>query len=134
MTFKSILVYRDRRTSAKVQLALAGKLAEVHNAQIVGLAVRQTQIYPMGFVEVIPQGGINSISAQTKEAIDTLCRSFRVAMTASGVNANSEWRDATDDPAQRIVVHGRYGNLIVIGQPDPDAQSGLATKLAGDVV
>ncbi len=59
MTFKSILVYRDRRTSAKVQLALAGKLAEVHNAQIVDLAVRQTQIYPMGFVEMIPQDVIN---------------------------------------------------------------------------
>ena len=54
MTFKSILVYRDRGTSAKIQLALAGKLAEYHNAQIVGLAVRQTQIYPMGFVEMIP--------------------------------------------------------------------------------
>ena len=78
MTFKSILVYRDRGTSAKVQLALAGKLAEDHNAQIVSLAVRQTQIYPMGFVEMIPQDVINSISAQTEEAIDELCKSFRV--------------------------------------------------------
>ncbi len=55
-------------------------------------------------------------------------------MAASGVSANSEWRDATGDPAQQIAVHGRYGNLIVIGQPDPDVQSGLATELADDVV
>ena len=55
-------------------------------------------------------------------------------MAASGVSANSEWRDATGDPAQQIAVHGRYNNLIVIGQPDPDVQSGLATELADDVV
>lgn len=134
MTFKSILVYRDRGTSANVQLALAGKLAEDHNAQIVGLAVRQTQIYPMGFVELIPQDVINSISAQTEEAIDALCKSFRVTRAASGVSANSEWRDATGDPAQQIAVHGRYSDLIVIRQPDPDVQSGLATELADNVV
>jgi len=117
-----------------VRLALAGKLAEDHNAHIVSLAVRQTQVYPMGFVEVIPQHVINSISAQTEEAIDALCNSFRVAMAASGVNANSQLRDATGGPAQQISVHGRYNNLIFIGQPDPDLQSGLATELADDVI
>ena len=55
-------------------------------------------------------------------------------MAASGVSANSEWRDATGDPAQQIAVHGRYSDLIVIRQPDPDVQSGLATELADDVV
>ncbi|MGB0552370.1 MAG: universal stress protein [Alphaproteobacteria bacterium] len=134
MTFKSILVYTDRGTSAKIRLALAGKLAENHNAYIVGLAVRQTQIYPMGFVEIIPQDVINSISAQTEEAIVALHGSFEAAMAACGLSANSEWRDATGDPSQRIAVHGRYSDLIIIGQPDPDVQFGLATELADDVL
>ena len=55
-------------------------------------------------------------------------------MAASEVSANSEWGDATGDPTQQIAVHGRYGDLIVIWQPDPDVQSGLATELADDAV
>lgn len=40
-------------------------------------------------------------------------------MAASEVSANSEWDDATGDPTQQIAVHGQYGDLIVIWQPDP---------------
>lgn len=134
MTFKSILVYTDRGTSAKARLALARTLAENHDAHIVGLAVRPTQMYPMGFVEMIPQDVIDSISAQNEEVVVALRKSFDAAMTASGLSAKSEWRDTTGDPAQQIAVHGRYSDLIVIGQPDPDVQSGLATELADDVV
>jgi hypothetical protein len=41
-------------------------------------------------------------------------------MTASGLSANSERRDATGHPARKIAAHGQYNHLIVIRQPDPN--------------
>lgn len=134
MPLTSMLVYTDRGVSAKSTLKIATGLAERHDAQIVGLAVRQTQLPPMGFVEIVPQDVMDSIAAQADETVRILHDDFADAVQRAGLTEKCEWRSAAGDPASQIVLHGRYSDLIIVGQADSNATSGIATEIADDVV
>lgn len=134
MPCKSILVHADRTASTASRLRLSAALARRHASHIIGLAVRPMLMPPIGFVEVVPQDVIDTFSEQSDQILEELRQAFEMAAQSAGLEGQSEWRTVSGDPARQIALHGRYSDLIVVGQPNPDTESGFATELPDDVV
>lgn len=129
MSFKDILVHIDRNKSTAARLETAINLAAAHQAHLTGLYVLtypripgyiKTQIDP----EVLEESAKAARSAAG--AVETM---FNEQVERAGITA--EWRCVEgEDIVDTIRLHGRYCDIAVIGQHDPEASESIG---AGDM-
>lgn len=124
MPVKSILVHVDTRPTMKGRLAVVTALARRHEAHVIGLAVKPPLQIPAGTPTVLPREIIEAYDARADEAMDEARRGFEAALRSAGLDGRSEWRQATGDAADTLALHGRYCDLVVLGQADPDPLAG----------
>lgn len=127
MSFKDILVALDPAPAARRRIELAASLAERFDAHLIGVHTTLAAAPPRrSYFEVFD-----------RSLLDPLYRDFAEKMRDEAAAARSlfeeitmrrgcsaEWRcdsrAAFGSPSEIIAVHGRYADLIVLGQLDPD--------------
>lgn len=136
MSYKTIIVHIDSGNSTAARIAMAARLASAHGAHLIGVHAASEIILPV-FIEaplspelVEAQQRLAAREAEKAEKI------FTDACRAGGITA--EWRRLTESAVSGLTVSGRYADLVVVGQRDPDetvfgTPSDLAEQLVFDV-
>src|SRR3954449_800709 len=124
MGYKEILVTVEMAPAGSARLDLAAALAERVEAHLIGLHASLTPL-------VLPSGGY--FDHFDRSLIDELYGEFAERMrereeaarslfeeTARRRRVAAEWRVAAGYPSESAALHGRYVDLIVLGQSNPD--------------
>ena len=133
MDYKTILVHMDagRRCAARLRIAI--RLAERFDAHLVALhALRRTEM--LGYL--LAEAGATVLARQQRLLGEIEARgetAFRRAVSAAGL-PSAEWRASAEDAVHAVALHGRYADLLVLGQPDADDNSGVDRDFVERVV
>lgn len=135
MAIKDILLHLDAGPRSAVRLDLALRLAARHEAHLTGLCVVELPAaeafrgYPSGMVDVDRvETMLEEMRAVRREEARGVEEQFRAALAREGVAG--EWREAEGVAAEVVNLHGRYADLIVVGQNEP---AGQGSPLAADL-
>jgi nucleotide-binding universal stress UspA family protein len=133
MTYKTILVHVDngRRWPARVEVAV--ELAGRFEAHLVGLHA-VTPVYTRAYRTV--EHGPLVIEGQKQLALERAKRAetmFRQALEKRSL-ANADWRVSSNDALETVLLHSRCADLIVMGQPDLQDDSGVEPAFAHRLV
>jgi nucleotide-binding universal stress UspA family protein len=133
MTYKTILLHVDngRRWPARAEVAV--ELARRFEAHLVGLHA-VTPVYSGAYRTV--DAGPMVIEGQKQLALEHAKRAetmFRDAIQ-KGALANPEWQTSSDDALAAMALHSRYADLVVMGQPDLQDDSGVEPAFAHRLV
>lgn len=120
MPLKDILVVIDPSGPSTTRLDVAARLAAQHDAHLTGLFVTAPPQIP-GYVA--GQLGVDVMQVQERMARELAERAeaaFRAQVERAGIGSRAEWRTARGLPTKVAAVHGRYADLVVVGQIDPE--------------
>jgi nucleotide-binding universal stress UspA family protein len=119
MAYKTILVHSDAGKTTPGRIALAAALAERFGAHLIGLHIRQRFEAPM-FTDAT--AAISALYQSYEDAMKAeeagSQAAFRAALT--GKQLSSEWRADDDFAEDALTAAGRYADLIVVGQREPE--------------
>lgn len=118
MPIKDILVHVDSGPHCARRLEVAANVARAHEAHLTGLFVKSAPQMP-GYVraELGPQ--LLEVQGRfTAEAAAKAEKLFNAATSRAGISA--EWRLAEGDSLEALLMHGRYSDLMVLGQNDAE--------------
>ena len=129
MPYKTILVHVDNGKRSAARLDIACSLAKLSDAHLIGLHAL-TDVKQPSYAMV--EGGI-----QVREFHERMLRdsevsaqaAFKQAVKAAGIE-KTEWRMSRRDAVDSVPVHGRYADVIVIGQPNETDASGVEPDFA----
>ena len=137
MGFKTILVTVDTAPTVRGRVELAANLAERFNAHLVGLQTSISSDAPQtrGYFEYFNRS-LDAFHEEFAERIQAEAAAahslFEEITTRHSLSA--EWRQASGSASQAAALHGRYADLIVVGQPDPGyVQAPLFQPSPGEV-
>ncbi|MBC7502095.1 MAG: universal stress protein [Herminiimonas sp.] len=120
MSYKTIVVHVNESRHGANRVKLAAAIAAEHDAHLIGVA---TSALPASFyMPGIGTGaaeGLASYLAFAKEGALTALAVFEEFAKQAGVNA-IERRLVEDETAGALCLEGRYCDLLIIGQNDPD--------------
>lgn len=120
MSYKTILVHVDGSRHLAARVGIAARLAEIHNAHLVGVALTglpQVFYDPAVFNPVAPDVAA-LLEAPRRRALVSLAKFEAIAR---GYRAASvETRLEQNESAEGISLQARYCDLVVLGQYDPD--------------
>ncbi len=118
MAFKDIIVHVDDSSRAAIRYDIALDLVAMHQAHLVALNVRSHANIPAiitaqfgAEVDAMLEQSDAEAAAVAKAMVDG-----RSAATGVAV----EWRDVSGDSTDMVALHGRYSDLVVVGQTEPD--------------
>lgn len=119
MSCKTILIHVDATSRAAVRIRIAAALAQAENAHLIGVAV--TGVSPF----MLTSNGFDIAAPPLAQSIEELREAARLAlegferqMMLFGM-ASFESRLVDDEAGIALCLHGRYADLLVLGQPDP---------------
>ncbi|NRR30231.1 universal stress protein [Oxalobacteraceae bacterium] len=120
MSYKTILVLADHSRAGDGAIAVAAGLAISQQAHLIGLAstgiaryLHRTSLFPPGVpVQVDDLGYFRDRADKELAEFDTITRRLGLA--------SCETRRIDEEFDEGLALHGRYCDLIVIGQPKPD--------------
>jgi nucleotide-binding universal stress UspA family protein len=125
MTLKDILVIVDETPSAEARLDVALALAADHDAHLTGLYISSPVSLPSYVESFLTEEMRASWEAEeSARAVDAGAR-FTERLSRAGRLARSEWRVVTGATSEVAATHGRYADLVVVGQLDPAARRGV---------
>jgi nucleotide-binding universal stress UspA family protein len=116
MGYSSLMVHVDDAESANARIALASDLAELFNAELIGIS---------GIAPDMPiidpyTAGVALVEVWTEEqriAVETIKRAEgRFRGVAGARRCDLAWRGATFDPAELIALQARAADLIIMGR------------------
>jgi nucleotide-binding universal stress UspA family protein len=123
MGFKDVLVAIDAAPSAAGRIEIAAALAERFGAHLIGLHNSISLDVPQagGYFDYFNRAldAFQQEFAERLRAEETAARALFEG-TASRRSLSAEWRQTVGSPSQAAALHGRYVDLIVLGQLDPD--------------
>ncbi len=120
MSLKTLLVHVDHTEATKSRLEAAFELARRHDAHLVGLGLRLPMSTPTYLAAQLPKEAFDAFNARRDEEERTARTIFETAAERAGWTERSEWRSAAGDPTELLGLHGRYADIIVVGQTDPE--------------
>lgn len=124
MALRDILVHLDVTPRSAARMAIAAALATKHGAHLTGLHVidipSANYFYgaAMPFVPANPEEIVGRMRSEAAEAAAPVEAAFRECLRRNGIEG--EWRLVEGNPATTVALHGRYADLIIVGQPNPD--------------
>jgi nucleotide-binding universal stress UspA family protein len=128
MGFKDILVALDTGPAAPERIELAASLAERFDGHLTGLHTTVAAEAPRGrgYFELFDRSLLDPLYRDFAEKMraeaDQTRSLFEQITNRRGLSA--EWRAASraasGSPSEITAMHGRYADLIVLGQLDPD--------------
>jgi nucleotide-binding universal stress UspA family protein len=124
MPLRDILVYLDASPRLAARLDVAVGLATLHGAHLTGLAVIDLPPpdmfygFPAAFLDLQRSEDIvERMRTRAETEADRVERTFRERLRRDGLEG--EWRLAEGRTEEILALHGRYADLIVLGQSDP---------------
>jgi nucleotide-binding universal stress UspA family protein len=134
MAYKTILVHIDAGKRCPVRVGAAISIARQYDAHLIGLNALTSVELP-GYV-MAGSGGMPVADIQKRYADEQVALAkadFDKALSAAGL-AVAEWRASALDALDAITLHGRYADLIVLGQPWAKDNAGVGRGFAEQVV
>lgn len=130
MSYKTILVHCDAARGAAGRLRIAVDVARQHGAHLIGMHVRQPFQTPI-FTDA--SAAMDALYASYEETArtDEAASAAIFQKTTGGIGGSSEWRSVTGMVDECLIEAGRYADLIVLGQYDPEA---LPVTTSSDLV
>jgi nucleotide-binding universal stress UspA family protein len=124
MGFKDILVALDSAPAARGRIELAAALAERFGAHLIGLHAALGAEAPRrrGYFDYFDHSLLDPLYREYREKIEAEAERARALFEeiASRHGVSAEWRTASGYPSEITALNGRYVDLIVLGQLDPD--------------
>ncbi len=124
MGFRDILVALDTARPARARVELAAALAERFGAHLIGLHTTLPLGAPRqrGYFDYFDHSLLDPLyrDYQLKMQADSEATQHLFEEIATRRGLSAEWRTAAGYPSETTALHGRYVDLIVLGQPDPD--------------
>jgi nucleotide-binding universal stress UspA family protein len=135
MQFKDILVGLDTAPAARGRIELAASLAARCEAHLIGLHTRISAELSTrrGYFD---QAILDPLYLDFEEKLRAEAEVTRLLFEeiAGRYGVSAEWRGAPGYPSEAAALHGRYADLIVLGQLDPDdAQAPLFRPVPEEV-
>jgi len=122
MKLCDILVHLDASPRARIRLDLAVALARQHRAHLTALHVIDVALPVMAMGD----GGGAVIAELMEQMRQTALKAgaqlqaaFQEAIRREGIMG--EWRQVEGSAAELVALHGRYADLLVLGQDDPES-------------
>lgn len=138
MGFKDILVALDNARPTRGRVELAAALAERFAAHLIGLhsTLPADAPHARGYFDYFDRSLLDPLYSEYQQKVHAESEAtrhlFEEVATRRGLSA--EWRAASGLPSAVTALHGRYVDLIVVGQPDPDdPQAALFRPLPQEV-
>ncbi|MGF7174316.1 universal stress protein [Azospirillum doebereinerae] len=120
MALKDLLVVVDDGAASAARLDLAARLAARDDAHLTALYA-YTDVSLPGYIQAEIPADLRAGRRKDLDArVARAAQRFDDAMRRHGRTERSEWLAVERDPTTAAAVHGRYADLIVVGQPDPD--------------
>jgi len=123
MGYRDLLVVLDADQRVRDRILLAAGLAERFDAHLVGLYVAAVA-EPPGRLDYFNSDAplFGPLYRDTEEQIRAQSEKTRLFYedVMRRHSLSSEWRAAPGRPSEVAAVHGRYADLIILGQIDPD--------------
>jgi nucleotide-binding universal stress UspA family protein len=134
MTYRTIFVHVDDAEPCERRLAVAARLARAYPAQLLGAyLVPSTELTPFTSA-VLPGEVVDRRLRENADAQRVAEARFRAAAAAAGVTS-IVWHAPAGNPVEAAVLHARYADLAVIGQPFRDDPSqAFSAEIANAVV
>ena len=135
MKLCDILVHVDQSPRALLRLDIAAELARQHGAHLTALQVIDVALPVMAMGD----GGGGAVIAELMEQMRQsalaagvkLKVAFEAALARDGIMG--EWRQVEGTTQEILALHGRYADLLVLGQDDPESDSaGLLEAMVFD--
>jgi nucleotide-binding universal stress UspA family protein len=124
MGFKDILVALDSAPAARGRIELAAALAERFGAHLIGLHAALGAEAPRrrGYFDYFDHSLLDPLYREYREKLEAEAERARALFEeiASRHGVSAEWRTASGYPSEITALSGRYVDLIVLGQLDPD--------------
>jgi len=125
MKLCDILVHVDQSPRAQMRLDIAAELARQHGAHLTALQVIDVAMPVMAMGD----GGGGAVIAELMEQMRQsalvagvqLKVAFEAALARDGIMG--EWRQVEGTTREILALHGRYADLLVLGQDDPESDS-----------
>jgi len=123
MTYKNLVVHVDDSKGCAGRVEAAIRLASAHGAHLTGL-------YLMDIAPRMPTG-----DRSARDNADAAAARFQSAVDAAGISGEVRVESGFDTEFPNILsVHGRYADLVMLGQADPDDHAEGAQELPELVV
>jgi len=134
MTYRSIFVHVDDAEPCDRRLAVAARVARAFPTQLHGTyLVPSVEMTPFTSA-VLPGEVVERRLRETADAQRGAEARFRAAAAQAGVTS-VDWRAPAGDPFAAAVLHARYSDLAIIGQPSRGEPSeAFSAELAKEVV
>jgi nucleotide-binding universal stress UspA family protein len=123
MALKDILVHVDNGRYCSARLNAAIGLAIAHDAHLIGLYVVTHPRIPAIVRAEIPDDLLERQNRLSFEVAGKAQAMFDDLVQRSGVRG--EWRCVEGMPVPTLSLHGRYADLVVVGQRDPSGEEGV---------
>ena len=132
MAVRDILVHVDNSRSMPGRVRAAAEFAKRHDAHLTGLYVIEIPVLPSYAEAQIPAAIFDAQRAILVSVATAAGREFRDIAEKSDISF--EWRCVEDRQVDALSLHGRYADLLMVGQADPEdpecTSRGLADHLA----
>lgn len=134
MTLKRLFVHYDASARADRALDMALRLADAHDAHLIGCGVEAYPSMP-GFVGAqVPAEIYETVAAEIQKKLDDAKGKFDEACRKAGREDRSEWQQVDGDPAHALALAARCTDLIILGQSEPDQDPAHIQALPDDMV
>ncbi|CAK0746683.1 hypothetical protein CCP2SC5_1400006 [Azospirillaceae bacterium] len=134
MALKDILVVVDDTPAAVARIDAAAALAARCDAHLVGLYVIVPLVLPAYVESQLPEELREAQRIVAEEKALRASVLFNERIDRVGRLARSEWRMARGDPTEVVAIQGRYSDLVIVGQIDPDFEAESPLVRAADLV
>jgi nucleotide-binding universal stress UspA family protein len=125
MAFKDILVHLDASPRADTWLEVAATLAAKHAAHLTGLFVVDLPPpdvftgFPSAFMDVQrAEDVVERLRDNRRDEAASVEAKFTDRLRRDGLAG--EWRVVDGETGEVLALHGRYADLTVLGQPNPE--------------
>ncbi len=135
MAYKNLLVHIDDSKACAGRLDVAIGLAQAYNAHLTGLYIAVYPALPGGVSAEVPARFLDTLIAQVSERSAAAEAAFAAAVERAGLTADCRTiRCPSSRVAEVIALHARHADLVVLGQPEPEANGEVDAQVPEDVV
>jgi nucleotide-binding universal stress UspA family protein len=134
MTYRSIFVHADDSEACDTRLATAARIAQAYPAQLKAAYLVPTSEMTPFATAVLRGDSKDRWFRQIADAHDAVRARFQAIAAGAGVK-DQAWVAPRGDPIAAAVLHARYSDLAIVGQPPRDeVNAAFSAELANAVV